>query len=240
MKNIAILGASGALGNAITHHLSAKFSDATIHAFSRTPLSFQDKNNISFHQIEDYCNETSLADAVSIAAEKEPLDLIFVALGLLHDGDLQPEKSLRDLSADNFQRIFEANMIAPALIAKHFLPKISRTNKAIFAALSARVGSISDNRLGGWYAYRASKAALNMILKNAALETARRNKNAVILGLHPGTVDSGLSKPFQSHVPTGKLFTPEYSAEKMTYVMLNRTAIDSGKCFDWDNKEIMP
>ena len=109
----------------------------------------------------------------------------------------------------------------------------------IFAALSARVGSISDNRLGGWYAYRASKSALNMILKNAALETARRNKKAVILGLHPGTVDSRLSKPFQAHVPDGKLFTPEYSAEKMVHVMLNRTEIDSGKCFDWDNKEII-
>lgn len=241
MKNIIIFGASGALGNAITYNLSAQFPEAHISAFSRSDLSQENSGKIQFHQIDDYCNEDALKNAASIASEFGPVHLVFVAIGLLHDDDgLYPEKSLRDLSEENYMRIFSANLIAPALIAKYFIPKMSRSDTAIFAAISARVGSISDNRLGGWYAYRASKAALNMTLKNIALETERRNKNAIILGLHPGTVDSALSKPFQSHVPAGKLFTPEFSAEKMIDVMLQRTAEDSGKCFDWNNKEILP
>ena len=163
-----------------------------------------------------------------------------MANGILHDEGLTPEKSLRDLSAEKFQRIFEVNTVTPALIAKHFLPKLNREQTSIFAALSARVGSISDNQLGGWYAYRASKAALNMIIKNAAIEIGRRNKQAIIVGLHPGTVDSNLSKPFQGNVADGKLFTPEYSAEKLLDVLENLSPEQTGKCFAWDGQEILP
>ena len=112
--------------------------------------------------------------------------------------------------------------------------------ESIFAALSARVGSISDNQLGGWYSYRASKAALNMIIKNIAIEISRVNKKAIIVGLHPGTVDSNLSKPFQGNVPYGKLFTPEYSTQKLVEVLKSLTSKQSGKCFAWDGKEILP
>ena len=111
---------------------------------------------------------------------------------------------------------------------------------SVFAALSARVGSISDNILGGWYAYRSSKAALNMIIKNAAIEISRSNKQAIVVGMHPGTVDSHLSKPFQSRVPKHQLFTPEYAAEKLLHVMTALMPSDSGKCFAWDGKEILP
>ena len=109
--------------------------------------------------------------------------MIIIATGVLHYDQVKPEKGLRDLSAKNFQLIFEANTILPALIAKHFIPKLNRDKRVVFAALSARVGSISDNQLGGWYAYRASKAALNMIIKSAAIEVGRRNKQAIIIGL---------------------------------------------------------
>ena len=228
-ENIAILGASGAIGSAFTKCLSQEHPNASIFAFSRNGQ----------HRI-DYSREDSLAEAAELAAKEKPLDLVIVANGILHDEGLMPEKSLRDLSAEKFHRVFEANTITPALIAKYFLPKLNRKQPSIFAALSARVGSISDNQLGGWYAYRASKAALNMMIKNAAIEVGRRNKQAIIIGLHPGTVDSDLSKPFQGNVADGKLFTPEYSAEKLLDVIKRLTPEETGRCFAWDGKEVLP
>ena len=227
--NIAILGASGAIGSAFTKRLSEKYRNASMFAFSRNG-----------QHIIDYNCEDSLAEAAEFAAKEKPLDLVIVANGILHDEGLMPEKSLRDLSAKNFHRVYAANTITPALIAKYFLPKLNRDQPSIFAALSARVGSISDNQLGGWYAYRASKAALNMIIKNAAIELGRRNKHAIVVGLHPGTVNSDLSKPFQSNVADDKLFTPDYSAEKLLEVLENLSPKQTGKCFAWDGKEVLP
>jgi NAD(P)-dependent dehydrogenase (short-subunit alcohol dehydrogenase family) len=165
---------------------------------------------------------------------------VIVATGILYENTIMPEKSLRELSPEKFLRLFEVNTILPALIAKHFLPKLNKHNRSLFAALSARVGSISDNRLGGWYSYRASKSGLNMIIKNAAIEINRTNKQAVIVSLHPGTVNSKLSKPFQSNVPDGKLFTPDYSVKRLLEVLDNLTPESSGRCFSWDGKEVKP
>jgi len=135
---------------------------------------------------------------------------------------------------------WKINTFIPALMAKHFIPRLNLDRQSIFAALSARVGSISDNRLGGWYAYRASKTALNMIIKNAAIETARRNKKAIIVGLHPGTVDSSLSKPFQRNVPDEKLFAPMRSAQDLLKVLDDLNPEQSGRCFAWDGQEVKP
>ena len=228
-QNIAIIGASGAIGSAFKKLLSEKHPKASLFAFSR---------NSDFRI--NYSCEDSIAEAAEKAAKDNPIDLVIVVNGILHDGKVMPEKSLRDLSAEKFHRIFEVNAITPALIGKYFLPKLNKEKPSIFAALSARVGSISDNQLGGWYAYRASKAALNMIIKNAAIEIGRKNKQAIIVGLHPGTVDSDLSKPFQGNVADGKLFTPEYSAEKLLEVLDNLSAEQTGKCFAWDGEEILP
>lgn len=228
-ENISILGASGAIGRALTKLLSEKYPNASMFAFSRNGQ----------HSI-DYSREDSIAKAAELATEEKPLDLVIVANGILHEDSLMPEKSLRDLSAEKFHRIFEVNTITPALISKYFLPKLNKEHPSIFAALSARVGSISDNHLGGWYAYRASKAALNMIIKNTAIEVGRSNKHAMIVGLHPGTVDSYLSKPFQGNVASGKLFTPDYSAEKLLEVLENLSPAQTGKCFAWDGKEVLP
>lgn len=237
-NNIAIIGCAGAIGSAFTRQLSVFYPCATIHAFSRhTPEDVL--SNIIYHTI-DYRDESSIEKSSLAASRDAPLDVVIVATGLLHDGELKPEKSLRDLSAEKFQRLFEVNTILPALIAKHFLAKLNKENRSVFAVLSARVGSISDNQLGGWYAYRASKAALNMIIKNAAIEIRKHNKQAIIVGLHPGTVDSRLSKPFQSNVATGKLFTPEFSAQKLLQVLEKLTPENSGKCFAWDGQEIYP
>lgn len=226
-KNIAILGASGAIGSAFTKILSNKYPNAHLFAFSRSG-----KNQI------DYSNESSIAKAAELATKEKPLDLVIAANGILHDGKLMPEKSLQDLSAEKFHHIFEINIITPALIAKYFLPKLNKEQLSIFAALSARLGSISDNRLGGWYAYRTSKAALNMMIKNASIEVGRKNKQAIIVGLHPGTVKSNLSKPFQDNVADGELFMPEYSAERLLKVLINLNPMQTGKCFAWDGKEI--
>lgn len=244
-KNIAIIGSSGAIGQALLTHLAATFPDACIHAFSRKPANNSvDKEQGQPCSLQLYCmdyhDEASISEAAQLAAQDKPLDLVLVTTGLLHDELVSPEKSLRDLSAEKFQHVFTANTITPALVAKHFLPKLALKQHAVFAALSARVGSISDNHLSGWYSYRASKAALNMVIKNAAIGTARRNKQAIVVGLHPGTVDSALSQPFQSRVPEGKLFTPKYCAERLHHVINTLAPHDSGKCFAWDGQEIEP
>lgn len=189
----------------------------------------------------DAYDDTSLA---ALAAHIAPtgasgLTLCICAVGMLSNGgDVQPERSYRQQSRTAFEQIFDANVIIPALIAKHMLPVMPRDRRAVFAALSARVGSISDNRLGGWHAYRASKSALNMLIKNYAIEEARRNKSFVAVGLHPGTVDTDLSKPFQRGVPPQKLFTPGQSARYLLDVLDGLGPDDSGKVFDWSGEEV--
>lgn len=231
---IAILGSTGTIGNALVHQYRRNHPDAEIHTFSRSS-----KPDFPHHHTINYHDEISIRDAAQNAFSDAPFDVVVVATGILHDDtNLWPEKSLRDLSMEKFQRVFAANTIFPALAAKHFLPLLHRDKDVRFAALSARVGSISDNQLGGWYAYRASKAALNMIIKNCAIETARRHKRAIIVGLHPGTVNSALSKPFQSNVQDGKLFDPTFAAQSLINVLNRLTPAHSGKCFAWDGQEI--
>ena len=238
INNIVIVGASGAIGSSFTLQLSVSCPNATFHAFSQQQPE-KVLPNVTYHRI-NYQDESSIEESALIASKNAKLDMVIVATGILHEGELLPEKSLKELSAEKFQRLFKVNTIAPALVAKHFLPKLNKENRSIFAALSARVGSISDNQLGGWYAYRASKAALNMVIKNAAIEIGRLNRKAIIVGLHPGTVDSNLSMPFQGNVADGKLFTPEYSVQKLLQVLTNLTSEQSGKCFAWDGTEVKP
>lgn len=238
MKNIAILGANGAIGKALLNALATHYTDATIHAFSRYPHA--NKHPMIRHHAIDYLNEENLANAAQLATEKATLDLVIIATGILHNTTIQPEKSLRHLTQNNLEYLFKINTVIPSLIMKHFSPKLNTSSQSIMATLSARVGSISDNRLGGWYAYRASKAALNMIIKTTAIETKRQNKHAIIIGLHPGTVDSELSKPFQTHVPKEKLFSPLFAAESLVSVLDSLMSHDSGKCLAWDGKEILP
>ncbi|MBL6664559.1 MAG: SDR family NAD(P)-dependent oxidoreductase [Rickettsiales bacterium] len=232
--NIVVIGASGALGFEFVKQFGGDKNVKNVFAFSRSKIAFDnDKIIADFIDIED---EKSIQEAAQKCPNK--IDLVIVATGILHDEKLMPEKSLRDLNKEKFEKLFSVNTIGPALIAKYFLAKLNKEQKSVFAAISARVGSISDNHLGGWYAYRASKTALNMVLKNAAIETARSNKKAIILGLHPGTVDSKLSKPFQSAVKADKLFSPQYSVEKMREVLEKSTISDSGSVIDFNNIKI--
>lgn len=235
-RNIAIIGSSGAIGQAITERLVLDQSIERIYACSRQGKMFQSKKIVS--AVLDYKNEDSIHNAAKIIGKDNPLDLVIIATGFLHNEDTTPEKSIQDLSHQNFIKNFMANTIGPALVAKHFLPLMSKEHQSVFSCISARIGSISDNRLGGWYAYRASKAALNMTLKNLSIEASRRFKQTIIVGLHPGTVDSSLSKPFQTFVSDDKLFTPEYAAERLINVIDNLELRDSGKIFAWDGSMI--
>lgn len=232
----AVIGASGGIGGAFVQHLHRLEGVDAVYAFSRQAAP-KDGNCITARL--DYDDEDSIAAAAALAEEGGPLDLVLVASGLLHDGaEMQPEKSFRSLNAGNLARNFHVNTVGPALVAKHFLPALARDRKVVFAALSARVGSIGDNRLGGWYGYRAAKAALNMTIRCLAIEVARNRKEMICVGLHPGTVDSQLSKPFQGGVAEDKLFAPETAADHLLEVVDGLSTGDSGKLFAWDGKEI--
>lgn len=238
-SNLVVIGASGSIGSAVIKRLKQLYPNANIYAFSRAKV-VDCVEGVVYEHI-DYTDESIIEKAAKDVYEKSgAINLIFVATGILHTSEIKPEKCLKELSADKFIELFKANTIFPALVAKHFIPKLAKDTKSVFAAISARVGSISDNQLGGWYAYRASKAALNMFIKTASIETKRVNPSAIIVGLHPGTVDSHLSKPFQARVAEGKLFTSEYSATKLIEVLDGLKLEDSGKCFAWDGKEIIP
>lgn len=224
-----VIGASGGIGKSVCGLLDDSAQVASVLALSRS--------NPASHI--DLTDEASIAAAAGRAAQLPNLRLVFVATGLLHDGEaLQPEKALRSLQPDAMARNFAINAVGPALVLKHFAPLLPRHGKAVFAAISARVGSISDNRLGGWYSYRASKTALNMLLRTAAIELGRTRRDLVVLGLHPGTVDTGLSKPFQSNVTDGKLFSPGQSARYLLDVIDKAEPAASGSVIAWDGQTV--
>ena len=194
MKNIVVIGSSGAIGKAFVESYIKDNDVENIFSFSRSDLPIKDSKLHSFFiDIED---EQSIANAAS-KIDKSSIDEIIVASGILHNEDFGPEKSIRDLNADNLMKVLKVNTVGPAIIGKYFIPLLNKKDKSILAFLSARVGSISDNKTGGWYAYRSSKTALNQIIKNFSIELRRTNPNAIIFGLQPGTVDSNLSEPFK-------------------------------------------
>ena len=227
--NVAIIGASGGIGHALAQSLENHAQINHLYLFSRKGTD---------HDPIDIESEDSIRDAAAKIAH--PLHLIIVATGFLHDPNTKPEKSFRDLSAKNMHKLLAINAIGPAMAAKYFVPLLSKQERSVFAIISARVGSISDNHLGGWYSYRSSKAALNMIIKNLAIETKRKNALSTIIGLHPGTVDTELSEPFQHNVEPEKLFSPDQSAEYSLRVINNKNEEDTGRIFAWDEKEILP
>ena len=226
-NNALVIGAPGGIGGAIADRLETAGTRVTrLSRSSKPPIDFAD--------------ESSLAAAAEALKSQAPFDLVFVASGILHSSDFGPEKSWKMLEKGPLEQVFLVNTIGPMLAARHFLPLMPRKGPSVFAALSARVGSISDNRLGGWYGYRASKAALNQFIRTLSIELGRTHEELTALALHPGTVDTDLSEPFQGNVPDGKLFTPDYSAEKLIAVMAGTSPADSGKHYDWAGKEVLP
>ncbi|MBO6538014.1 MAG: SDR family NAD(P)-dependent oxidoreductase [Rhizobiaceae bacterium] len=235
IERAIVVGASGGIGGALATALAR--NGTTVQALSRRGVATDPRLVAGTIDIED---EASIASAADSIRPEGPVDLVVVATGLLHAEGVAPEKSYRHLSAAAFERYFSVNATGPALVAKHFLPLLHRDRPTLFAALSARVGSIGDNRLGGWYGYRASKAALNMIVKSLAIELARSHPQAVCVALHPGTVATDLSQPFQKRVPADKLFSPGAAATSLLEVIAGLSASQSGCVFAWDGSEIEP
>jgi NAD(P)-dependent dehydrogenase (short-subunit alcohol dehydrogenase family) len=225
VASAVVIGASGGIGRGVADALSASDRFATVHCLSRSLTGLD---------LED---EESIATAAAEVAEGAAPTLVFVATGVLHHGEA-PERSFKSMTADHLLRDYRVNTVGPALVAKHFLPLLPRDERTVFATLSARVGSIGDNRLGGWHSYRASKAALNMIVCNLAIEMARSHPQMIVAGLHPGTVNTGLSEPFQRGVAAEKLFSPAVSAAHLLGVLDGLTPADSGGVFAWDGARI--
>ena len=235
--SVAVVGASGGIGTALTRALAANHRVTRIFALSRSGTTGHSKVTPIQADIQ---LESDLAGAAATIGAQGPLHICLIASGMLHRGTVQPEKALRDVSYEAMAEVFAVNTIGPALVMKHFLPLLPRRGRCACVALSARVGSISDNRLGGWHSYRASKAALNMLIRNGAIEAARRNADAIIAGLHPGTVDTDLSIPFQRNVPPAQLFTADAAAQKLLRVITDLTPADSGQCLDYAGRVIAP
>ena len=228
----AIIGAGGGIGQALAARLANAGVDVL--AFARRPGI----GDGAVHRTMDIADETTIEAACRTIGPGAPIRLIVVATGLLHDHGLQPEKTVKALDAGHLQRSFLINAIGPALVAKHMLPLLPRDGKSVFAMLSARVGSIADNRLGGWYGYRASKAALNQIARTLAIEVGRSKPEAIVATLHPGTVATRLSAPFRAAVDPERLFTTDDAARHLLAVIEGLTPGDSGGFFAWDGAPI--
>jgi NAD(P)-dependent dehydrogenase (short-subunit alcohol dehydrogenase family) len=188
----------------------------------------------------DVTEELSIASAAErIGRDTPKLQLLVNCAGILHnEKDVCPEKRLEAIDPSALRRVFEVNAFGPLLVAKHFLPLLRHSERAVLANVSARVGSIGDNRLGGWYAYRASKSAQNMFTRTLAIELARRAPNAICVALHPGTVDTDLSRPFQRNVAPGRLFDPDRAASQLLAVVDGLTPEQSGSFLAWDGAPI--
>lgn len=187
----------------------------------------------------DLTDEAQIEQALTqLKAMTSELHFVINCVGFLHDGSITPEKALRQLQTTNLMHYFQVNSIGAALLAKHLLPLLNHKNPNIFATISAKIGSIEDNRLGGWYGYRASKAALNMLLKTASIEYSRRSKQTAIVMLHPGTTDTRLSEPFQRGVPPEKLFPVEKTVGLLMQVLGTVTLADNGSFFSWNGSRL--
>ena len=215
-----VFGATGGIGSALLSALEGAKTFTRVVGFSRKSAP-----------AIDLLDEASLERAVNHASTLGELRLVIDATGFLHDDTPAPEKSWRQIDAEALARSYALNAIGPALMMKHVLPLLPRTGKAVFATLSARVGSIGDNRLGGWYAYRASKAALNQLVRTASVELARRSREALCVALHPGTVATSLSAPFAA---TGlEVHTPDVAARHLLTVLDTLNPEANGNFFDW-------
>lgn len=234
MSTSVVFGVGGGLGRALAEALASQDGcDRIVGVARRKPEDWPDHPGRSFLQA-DITEESEIAEAARVLAGEGVLTRVIVATGLLHDAEVSPEKSMRAIDAEALEKLFRINAIGPTLVAKHLLPLMPRNEVSVFAALSARVGSITDNRLGGWYGYRASKAALNMMIATLAIEHRRTHPLGLCVALHPGTVETRLSAPFQHAASTApKRLTPAASAAALVAVMDGLKPADSGRLFDW-------
>lgn len=244
-KSAAVFGASGGIGGALVERL-LQLGCTRVYAGSRSNDLAGDGTGANVTPFAfDLTDETSITDAAQMMRANPP-QWVIVATGALtledggREGGVGPERTYKRLDPQTMANVFAINTIGPALIAKHILPLMPRSAAFTFAALSARVGSISDNGLGGWHSYRASKAALNMLIKNFAIEMGRTHEQSVVVGLHPGTVDTRLSQPFQKGLAQGQLTQATKAADNLLGVLAKLSPEHSGRVFDFAGKEIAP
>ena len=221
-----VIGSSGGIGASMVKALEQSGAIAEVMAFSR-----------SSEPAIDLLDEQSIAEAAqAVKAKQTDLRLVFDATGILHGSGFAPEKSLSAITPEHMAHAFAINAIGPALVMKHFLPLLPRQGRSVFATLSAKVGSIGDNALGGWYSYRASKAALNQLVHTAAIELARRKPEAICVALHPGTVDTGLSADFAKAGLNVR--QPAEAAAQLTSVLDRLTNEQTGGFYDYRGNEL--
>ena len=243
MKNQAILiiGANSEIAKALSSNIIT-YENTHLIVISRDKSNYQQEkfSKADVITLNDY-QEHSISQATSQlkSITKLPITKVFICHGVLHTKDHLPEKRLEDFSPTMFNEIITANTITPMLWLKHLTPMLSGKVDCKITIFSARVGSITDNKLGGWYSYRASKAAMNMLIKSASIELARRAKNIKVISFHPGTTDSPLSKPFQNNVPEGKLFTSEFVAEQLLSIVNNMSVDGEASFIDWKGDNIL-
>jgi NAD(P)-dependent dehydrogenase (short-subunit alcohol dehydrogenase family) len=241
-----VQGASRGLGLALVSALLERRDTGRVLATARQPaastglaaLGVRYGTRLVCEQI-DVGDEASIASAAVRISEVVPrIDWLVNCAGVLHDGGLRPEKRLDDVDPECLRRSFEVNAFGPLLVAKHLLSLLRQSEAGLIANVSARVGSIEDNRSGGWYGYRASKAAQNMFTRTLAIELRRRAPNVTCVALHPGTVATELSEPFTRGLAPERLFAPHDAALKLIEVMRSVTTEDSGSFLDWARKPI--
>lgn len=238
--HVVILGGNSGIGAALAAHYLQE--QAQVSVFSRaTPADGLQLNNAERQNIQHYQYQSEMLEqpesSLNAALEtvfSSPVDLVFCCLGLLHQPQLQPEKSLRQLSAVRLHQAFEVNMVLPALWLQKLWPWLSHSPGIKLCWLSAKVGSITDNQTGGWHSYRASKAALNMLIRSASIELKRSLPQATLVALHPGTTDTPMSKPFQRNLPAGQLQQPADTARRLATTAAELTPAQTGALLHWD------
>ena len=232
MEGLALVVGAGGIGRQIAEDLASKENNLEVILCGR-------KNVFKNFWELDIENENSLKDFKDkLSKSKLNLRLVLNATGRLHSEKLNPEKRLQHINKENLIESFSINAFAPILLAKTIEEFINKELEFNFASISARVGSITDNKTGGWYAYRAAKSAQNQLFKSLSIEWARKYPKAIITLLHPGTVNTNLSKPFHKFVPKDKLFSPQKTSNYMIDILRNQKPTDSGKFIAWDGKEI--
>jgi|TARA_B110000259_G_scaffold52431_1_gene61731 short-subunit dehydrogenase len=228
-KNILIAGSSGAIGREFARFYSEDSNVEKIISVSRKV------NNFLHHKIQsievDYSKEETFEN-LNKTLQLEFISTIIIASGILHTEKINPEKSISNINLEGMKNIYQVNAFGPIFLIKKLLPLIKKSKGVKIIFLTARVGSISENELGGWYSYRSSKSALNMMIKNLSIELQRFHKDHTVIGIHPGTVKSYLSEPFLKNVKH-KIFSPKESVELMAQVISKINQKDSGKCFDY-------
>ncbi|MGC9505862.1 SDR family NAD(P)-dependent oxidoreductase [Baaleninema sp.] len=244
--DVAVVGASQGIGFGFVRHLLNDDRIRCVYATYRHPDSAQPLLELAqSHPTRLRCFSVDITEESQVEAwtntlqkEVEKLHLAINCVGILQEGEIQPEKSLRQIDPDRLLRYFQVNSIGGILLAKHLLPLFRHGDRSLLATISAKIGSIGDNSLGGWYGYRASKAALNMFLRTAAIEYSRKSPQTLVVMLHPGTTDTRLSRPFQRNVPPEKLFSIDRTVTQLLDVMDGLTADDSGQFFSWDGSRL--